>query len=406
MKVKTAALAGTAGMAVAVLMAAWSVRPRGIGSAGQEARRDRLEVWSVYDGFLESKEVRQIMSQLGGAATIVELIPDGTRVQAGDVLVRFDGMQWERELLRLERDCNQARQDLHSFEKARLPLEILDLEMRLMEARRQYSNETQMLADSRQLLADELIAEQEVKQQEVKVEAVRAQVAALEQQLELTRLYLHPAQLEKARSTFATLEQELNLARRQMSNCVLRAPSDGIVAYRALSVGGEFRTVRVGDSIYRNQPFMTVSDMSNMVMRLDVPEGELARVRNGCPAQVRPLAYPDLVLTGEIESVGSMAQSVAGRSANQRFFNVVIRLQSTDERLRAGMSARARVLSYVATNALLVPRAAVWWEGEQAWCQVWKSGRSMNVPLKVGMANETYFEVLEGLQAGDRVVLR
>ncbi len=363
-----------------------------------------FEVWSAYDGTLESRNLRPIMSRLG-SATIVELAPDGARVREGDVLARFDNVQVERDLVRLERDWKLASAELIALTNARIPLEIRDLETRLADALRQVSEEQQALADYTELLQEALIPEQEVRRQELKLENAERAAASLKRQLALTRQFLHPAAIERAQAVLAAAEQELEAARRQWSNCVVTAPSDGVVAYRSVNVGGEFRPVRVGDMVYRSQPFMALPDMSQLVMRCDVPESDLRLVQPGSLALVQPIAYPGLVMTGEVESVASMAQIVPGRPDGTKYFGVLIRLAGDDERLRSGMTARARIRSYRRETALRLPRAAVRWAGNDAFVRLAAPRADEERRIEVGMANETEVEVLWGLRPGDAVRL-
>ncbi len=371
-----------------------------------EVKAGPFEVWTVYDGALESRVQKDIMSFMGGSAAIMELAPEGAAVREGDVLVRFDSSQVERDVLKLERDFAAAKSEYESLSKAKLPLELRDLEVRLGEARISRDSESRYLDDCRQLLEESLISEQEVKQQELKVEAGKKQVENLEFQLDLTRKYLHPSALERAQAAMESAEQELNLAKKQLRNCSVQAPSDGMVVYRPVHIGGEYRTVRVGDMLYRNLPFMALPDMSKPVVQCNVPESELSLVRVGSDVQVVPVAYPDLKLSGKVESVGSMAQSVVGRPDWQRYFRVTIGLAGGDERLRAGMSVRAYILSYASSNSLAIPRVAVKWENETATCEVIRGIRKDRRELQLGMASEQYFEVLKGLEAGERVVGR
>ena len=262
--------------------------------------------------------------------------------------------------------------------------------MRRAEAGRQYSNELQTTADNETLYKEALISEREMTQQRERAEWARLQASSLDKQKALTVGLLHPSALACASATLAAAEEELGWASRQMSNSVVRAATAGIVAYKALNLGGEFRTVRVGDTIYRNQPFMTLSDMSDLIMRCDVPEADLTRIPPGAKAWIRPVAYPDLERAGVVESVGSMAQSVGGRN---------------DARLKAGMSVQGRVLAAAATGVRLVPRQAVWWQGEQAYCRVWHWRRAQERAIVVGRGNDRAWEVLKGLETGEQVVM-
>ncbi len=362
-----------------------------------------LAVWSVYPGKLESRRVEIIMSKFQGTATIVELAPEGQPVRAGDLLVRFDSSQVERDLLKLQRDYQLARSDLERLEKAEQPLELRDLEAQRLEAQTAYEAERRYLEDSRALLAEELVSEQEIAQQQLKVEQLRATLDKLDQRIALTRDFLHPAALERARATLATAEQELALAKRQLENCVVHAPADGVVVYRPLHVGGEFRTVRVGDTIFRNQPFMILPDMSDLVIDILIPEAELARVEPGREAVVTPLSFPDLKLRGRVETVGSMATAAIERPGWQRYFRTIIGLLETDPRLRSGMSVQAEILSYAAEQAVLLPRAYVRMEAGEPTVRLAAAPQKPH-RVKLGWADLRHFEALEGLRPGDTVV--
>jgi HlyD family secretion protein len=162
--------------------------------------------------------------------------------------------------------------------------------------------------------------------------------------------------------------------------------------------------VRVGDTVYRNQPFLVLPDMSNLVLRCEIPESDLGRVSTGAVAEVTVQAYPDLVLTGRVESVGTMALGPAGRGT-AAYYPATIRLLRPDARLRHGMSADARVLSYANPSAVCVPRIAVRWETGEPRCRVQRNGRVEDIRIGVGWADDTGVEVLDGLQPGERILL-
>jgi HlyD family secretion protein len=371
-----------------------------------EAGKGGIEVWTITDGYLESRDVRLVMSQLNGPATVVEAIPDGTPVKQGDAVARFDSTQLEKDVLRLDRDYTLAREDMNSLTNAKLPLEIRDLELKLSETQSRCADESQSSEDDQELLKEGLLSEKDVQQQETRMKAAKTAVESLEWQLDLTKKFIHPSIVERAKATLSSAEQELDLARRQLSNCTARASASGVISYKPLVLAGEFRTLRVGDTVFRNQPFMTVSDMTNLIMYCDVYEAELSRFAPGCAAFVVPTAFPDLVLDAVIESIGSSARTASGRASGQKFFSVVIRLNGTDPRLRSGMSAQARVLSYSKKDAILAPRLAVSWEQGAAWCYKKQMFGVKKTKLTLGTADESNYEVLDGVQPGDHLVVR
>jgi multidrug resistance efflux pump len=389
---------------LASFAAAGCWRGRQNAERGMTIRRGELTVWSSYAGTLDARHVEVIMSQFAGVATIVELAPEGTAVEQGDRLVRFDSSQVQRDLLKIERDYALAKAEVASLEHAKLPLELQALEVQLLEAQAVFSAEQQSLEASVDLRKDDLVSDQEIEQQKLKVARARSAVENLKTQSELTRVYLHPAALDRARATLSAAEQELVLARLQMTNCTVTAPSAGVVVYRPLHIGTEYRTVRVGDTVYRNQPFLAIPDMRSLLVQCLVPEAELARVQVGSPAVMTPLAYPNLEIEGSVESVGSMAQDAPGRANWQKYFPVVIRLDRGDPCLRSGMSVSIRVLSYRNPAALLVPRAAVWWQDGESLCRVQRRGQAETRKVVLGEADLSAYEGLKGLEEGEMVV--
>jgi len=365
-----------------------------------------LRVWSVYGGRIESRRVHTLRSQLGGQATLVELAPDGARVRAGDIVARFDATRIEREIVRLEAAHAAVRAEYEILRNADWPLKIADLERQRAEARARVAEEERLLADNRELRADGLIPDHEVRQQEARLEQALAKAAQIEQQLRLTREFLQPLGLEQARARLAAAERELEMARQELRACALAAPADGMLGHLPTHIGGEYRTARVGDTLYLNQPFLIIPDLTQLVAQIAVPEAELGRVALGAPVRVIPAAFPETELAAEVESIGATAQAAAGRPAWQRYFPVVCALREGDPRLRAGMSATVRVLSYENARALRVPRAAVRWDGGRPSVRLRRPDGGVETrPVTLGAADDLYFEALDGLAPGDVILL-
>ena len=110
-----------------------------------------------------------ITSKMRSNATVLELVPEGAQVNQGDVLVRFDATEQERQLFKLEKEFLLASSELRSLQHAKLPLELRDLSLQLLEAKSEMGTETQYLADSRKLVKENLISVQEVEKQERKI---------------------------------------------------------------------------------------------------------------------------------------------------------------------------------------------------------------------------------------------
>lgn len=367
-----------------------------------------VEQQALFEGRLEARRVEVIMSQFSGPAVIVELAPEGARVAPGDLLVRFDDTQLQRDLVNLERDVALAQADVTSLEQALLPMERSDLELKILEAREAWDSERQYSEDSAALRDEGLVSDQEWTQLKVKAERMRAHLDLLERQRELTVRWLHPSRLERARASLDAAKRALAFAQEQRARCQVLSPAAGLVAYRPLHFGAEYRTVRVGDTVFQNQPFMEIPDLADMVVQVLVPEADLAHVTQGLPATVTPLAYPNVVVAGRVERLGAMAQDEPGRPSWQKYFRMSLALEKGEDRLRPGMTVHALIRSARREQALRIPRAAVRWQsdGSATVCRAGAAGRpAEDCTVRVGLLSDQYAEILEGLQAGDCVQL-
>ena len=324
---------------------------------GDTVIRGPLSVWTACEGTLEARRVDTLFSRFQGRGTLIELVPEGAQVKQGDVLARLDGSDLEHDLVKLKNELARSEAKLDALENAEIPLERRDLEVQSKDLQQQCESERQILADTRELAERKLVSTREIDQEELRLLALEAKAAQLEQRHTLVEAHLYPAKLAQARADVDAALEQVRSAQRQLSNCVVTAPSSGLVVYLPLQVGNEFRTVRTGDPIYPNQPFLCIPDMNDFIVRCFIPESELANVEPGQQVVVMSLAYPDSRLKSEVESLGVMAQPQPGHPLWLKFFRVTVRIIDRDTRLRPGMSLHVEIQSCNHPDAVLIPRA-------------------------------------------------
>ena len=366
------------------------------------AERGALRMAIPFQGELEARRVETISVGVQGSAVLSELVPEGTRVEKGDLLARFDASQIEQDLARQENELVRARQELESLEKAELPLELLDMESKRLEARAEREAEERFLESARSLAERGLMSDGEVAQQEAKVAGLAARGEQMDVRIELTKKHVHAARLAKARAALEAAERQRDFTASQRALCEVRAPVAGTATLVPLPVGGEYRTAHVGDTLFRNQAFLCLPDPSEHVVRGFVGEAELPWVKTGSVVDAVPAAFPDMKLTGRVESVGGMAQTRPGQPLWRKFFPVQIALDPIPAPLPVGLSVRADIVAGESSDALLVPREAVEWRGGRSFVRK-ASGEETEV--KTGLADALRIEIVSGLSAGDEVRL-
>ena len=366
------------------------------------AARGPIRMTVPFQGELEARHVEMITVGVQGSAVLAELAPEGTRVEQGGLLARFDAAQIEQDLARQENDLVRARQELESLEKAELPLELLELESKARDARAESEAEARFLESVRDLAARGLMSTGEVARQEEKAAAVEMRAGQEQERVELTRRHVHAARLAKARAALAAAEQQRDFTARQLALCEVRAPVAGVATLLPLPVGGEYRTAHVGDTLFHNQAFLCLPDPAEHVVRGFIGEAELPWVKPGNAVAAVPAAFPQVRLAGCVESVGGMAQTRPGQPAWRKYFPVQIALKAFSEPLPVGISVRAEIVAGEAPNALLLPREAVTWRAGLA---IVRRPGGEEQAVETGLADDRNVEIVNGLEAGAEVLL-
>ena len=186
--------------------------------------------------------------------------------------------------------------------------------------------------------------------------------------------------------------QRLQQERKVRQYFPFRSPVDGVVLEKPAIQGMRFMP---GEVLYQ------IADLSTVWLLADVFEQDLGMVHVGQPATVRMDAYPDREFTGTVTFIYPTV------TAETRTAKVRVELANPEGLLKPSMYARVEFASFHSKDkALTVPDAAVLDTGTRQLVLVQRGeGRFETRPVKLGMRADGYIEVLEGLAAGEEVVV-
>lgn len=174
------------------------------------------------------------------------------------------------------------------------------------------------------------------------------------------------------------------------------APFDGEVV-QVLKTEGEYvETGKDGNAIAR------VDDLTKLIVTSDVPETDVAKIRRGGEALIKAMAVPKHAYHGIIRDIAIAAKEKGNwnRAGDPVEFNVRIEVLDKDRDLRPGMSCLVDIITEKRTNVLLLPHEYVQKKDEVFFVTL-ADGTKRTV--RVGLRNESAFEILDGLIQGDRV---
>jgi hypothetical protein len=164
---------------------------------------------------------------------------------------------------------------------------------------------------------------------------------------------------------------------------------------------------QVGTEVPRNRTVMILPDVSQMVAAVKVNEALSGLICPGQQATIAPDALPDTVLSGEVLNIGVLAETGGWRDPNRRDYTVRIMLRDGKELgLKPSMACKAQIAVGRVADALHVPIQAVFHDGRRSYVYVNGVGGYAQRAVQVGRASALYVEVLDGLDEGDRVLVR
>jgi cobalt-zinc-cadmium efflux system membrane fusion protein len=170
------------------------------------------------------------------------------------------------------------------------------------------------------------------------------------------------------------------------------APISGMVVDRQIGPG---QLLQAGGST----PVYTIADLSTVWLVAYVREADATRVHVGQSVAVQVLAVPDRVFNGRLDYVGAAVDPVSRRIA------VHAVLSNAEHLLKPEMFANFTIETSTDTIAPAVPQEAVIFEGSQARAWVMRTDHDAAVrQLTLGRSLNGRYEVLQGLNPGDRVI--
>lgn len=323
------------------------------------------------------------------------LAEDGVRVRSGDVILRFDPSEVEKELAEAADDLASARLEAEK-QRAEDLAEIRKLERDLELAREELSNARQFQKKDELVFSRSEIVESEI-DQELALGREEHKRGARGRRETLGR-----AGLELLGIRMRQAEARIQRARQSLSALSVTAPHDGVLVLKRNWRG---ETPRVGDQVWNNQVMAEIPDLSAMEAEVFVLEADAGGLAPGRPAKVVLESRPGVEHAARIARVESLAKP-RFRGSPVQYFGVVLALDGTDPRImKPGQRVRAALLLDERPRALTVPRQAVFErEGKMV---VYKSDGKDLEPVEVALGPGSAGRVVieSGLAAGDVVAL-
>jgi multidrug resistance efflux pump len=265
--------------------------------------------------------------------TIASMAPDGTRVNKGEVVVRFDTQELKTKILTKSNKLNEKEKELLKQEiLARESLAELRL---LVEESRADVDKATLKAE----IPENLLAGRDYRENQLLLKQARQTHALREAEVEKEALVLE-TEAKILEREIVVLRSEIDELQGSIEAMTIKAPTDGVVIH---SVDRHGNKLAVGDNVWGGRRVVEFPDLTQLELQLEIPERDSAQVAIGQPVSFTMDAVPDQVFHGEITELASVVHTKS-TSQPAKVFDATVALHDPDpELMRPGMSVNAEI---------------------------------------------------------------
>ena len=288
----------------------------------------------------------------------------------------------------------------------------------------------------------DLIAEIDSSSQSNSLSTAEAQLASYQAQLasakvalevaqanynRLSKLYKQnsasEAEVETAKNTLASAKASVNEAvaqikqsqisvnnaRTNLNYTQILSPMDGVIVSIPVSIGQTVNSAQSSPTIVH------VADLSKMLIKFEISEGDLAQVQAGQAMSFNTLAEPNYRIQSQIESIDPALTTLSDDNSSNKYveqsgnteaiyYYANALVDNSEQRLRIGMTVQGQVDIAKRENVLVVPNTALTKRNGENYVQVLENQQPIEKKVEIGLADGQHTEILSGLNEGEKVI--
>ena len=385
-------------------------------------------------GTLTANDTATVTSTIGGTGVTGIKVAhvnykEGDYVEAGTVVVEFDGDDYNRKVAELD-----AQYNISNTESS---MNIEDLQQSIVDTQKKIDEKQKWLDDNKAVyenLKDAFDQYEQYKDYDKSVverwnresgaaaalsqpvsitgyEAVEDEVEALQEQIRTTTNKIQLAQMQQDYAQNYTQVDAYDDVYESMDKTQVAAPISGYILTMNVEEGNNYTQ---GNTVF------TIADTSGFYVEATVNEYDVANIKQDLPAVVKFEATDDDEFKGTVSFVSvaseatisgnstpaaasSYSSAVTSTAAGTANYKIKIQLEGNDERLRAGMTAKASVILDSVDNVLAVPYDCVQEDEDGSYfvTVIADDGTKSDITVTRGLESDYYVEVSgDGLKKG------
>lgn len=350
-----------------------------------DVRSAQFDDYVSVDGNVVPIQVVQISPEEGGIVT-EKVVDEGTRVHKGDVIIRLSNSNLDLEILSAESELAE-KQDM--LRNTQLSLaqdqlnnrnEALQLAQDIVQKRREYHHQAALQKEQLNSRDDYLKAKEDYQLAEQKYHLIQQRLAKSQQ--------LRRAQMDQMSDNLSSMQRNVRLVRERKEKLNVRSAIDGEVGVL---------DCELGQNISSGQKIGVINDLSDFKVEAQVDEQYIDRVHNGLRATFEQNGKKYLLAV----------HKVYPEVHDGRFKIDFVFLGERPTNIRTGQTYYVDLQLGQSKKAVIIPKGTFYSTTGGNWIFVVdKDGhKAYRRHIRIGRQNPQYYEVLEGLEPGERVIV-
>lgn len=298
-------------------------------------------------------------------------VEEGQHVQRGDVLVELDDKEYQLELEKREALRLKYLSELFLEKKFGEPdkeVNASDIE-KIDKAKKEYER-------VQQLSAKRLVSREELERAKRQYEFILIEAGGKKEEI-------RESQLTQA-------EVDVKKAQMELEKTKVRAPFSGIITDIKVS---PFEHVSTGRELF------ALVDISQIKVEARVLESEIGKIKVGRDVDLAFSAYPNRFFKGRVKAISPIV------NPEDKTCKVIIDVANSKEEIKPGMHAEVEIAAEIHGNKLLIPQEAILVREGRNLAFVVEGELAKWRYIEVGLENEDYAEVLDGVKEGEVVIV-
>lgn len=299
----------------------------------------------LFANSIEAKDVK-VSSKVSGRISKI-FIKEGTKVKKGERLLELEGEEIIAQLEQFKSNLAKAHSDLIDLQKGARPQEIIQAEAKtlkikslLEETKAKYENALKDYQRIIELEKEGAVSKQTLDKYETQKIALEKEVTGLEQEYtfakeneSLVKEGPRKDQIEALKSQVGYYKAKVREFEKYVDELTVSSPLDGEVSSFDL---------KVGEVIKAHQTLLTICDLSDIYVRVYVPQAKLAKIKSLQKVNIKADSYPKEIFEGYISYIGAQAEFTPRNvqtpdERSKLVYPVKVQISNRNNKLRDGM---------------------------------------------------------------------